>query len=283
MNLRHLLKAIFVSIAEAFRRTPKNLSFSAAPSAARRPAPKPLPLWLKAGGAGLLLAGAAAFGVFQFQRNFAERPPAWLKIQTRLSPELPSAAFRRLREECAREAARLRRPLHSVRVLALSDTNGAAWLWNTETLTNPGFAPLAKISRELRNSRDAWVGYYRLDGSPMRCTQRINLTQTNSALLLLHLDAPLAPSATQIVARVTRTNLRLRPNRAGHLQVSLGRFPPSAGVQGAAVVLPPNYRCVRATPGNAEKPIESGLSWVYWLNTRVETNAPPMSVEFKRE
>lgn len=282
MNPFHLIKALAASLIEAFRRVPEG---AAQPTPRATPLPrrehKPIPPAVKATFAGLLLVLAAGFVVFQFYRSFSEREATWFKPRPHANPILPPGPFKLVREECEREAARQHLPVASTRVLALSDTNGASILWTTEAVRNGGFAPMTQFEQMLFPKRDSWVGYYRLDGTPMRCTLRPSLSQTNAAFVTLHLDQPIAPGGTQLVVRVNKVNLRLRPNRAGNFEVFQGRFPPSTGVLGAAVVLPPKSEWVRMAPISATKKTDGDSTFVYWLNTRTGSNAPPMSVEFR--
>ncbi len=277
MNPLHLIKALLVSIPEAFRRRTESPVFSAPPA---RPARPPFPPWIKAAAVVALLAVAAAFVVSAHRKNFGDRPPAWLKIETRTSPALASSAFAFLREECAREAARRRLPFGAVRVLVISNAFEASLRWSTETIRNPGFAPMTRYEQMTHPRRDAWIGFYRLDGAPMRYSLRPSLMQTNSVFLALHLDPPLAPGATQTVVRVSRAGLRLRPNRAGNFEVRQGGVPLSSGVSGVGIVLPPNGEYVGMTPSGHVKKNAGAPALVYWINPPVNSNAPPLSVEF---
>jgi hypothetical protein len=286
LNPFHLIKALFASLVEAFRRGPEGPAYPGGlPPVAPAPKPrrerKPLPRWLKPAFAFSLLAVALVLIGVQLRRGDGDRPPSWVKIETLSSPALPSTAFRFLAEECAKEAARRHLPVVAMRALALEGTNGVALFWSTEPMVNPGFSPISQVDRKFQPRRDAWVGYYHLDGTPMRYTQRNNPAQTNSIFVSVHLDPPLAPGATQVVARVNKVVLRLRPNRAGNFEVFQGRFPPSPGVMGCAVALPLNAEWVRMAPLSAAKKTEGDTTFVWWLSTRTESNAQPMSVEFK--
>lgn len=284
MNPFHLIKALLISVFEAFRRVPDTLPTAAVPAAARPPPKKerkPLPPAVKATFTALLLLVAAGFITVQFRHAAGDQPPSWLKIENHASPTIPSDRFKALVDECVRESARRRLPVGPVRFIALADTNGTSMAWSTETLTNPGFAPLAQVDRRFNLRRDTWVGYYRLDGTPMRYTQRTNPGQTNGVFILLHLDQPLAPGATQVVARVDQVRFRLRPNRAGNFEFFQGRFPPSSTVSGTGIEIPRNAELVRLAPISGTRKTEEKSTFVWWINTRTESNSPPMSVEFK--
>lgn len=277
MNPFYLIRALFAAFQEIFRRKPASAAFSA-PEA--RPARPRWPPWLKAAAAIALLAAAAAYVMWAYQKNFRETPPSWLKIETRTSPALRSPAFTLLREECEREAARRRIPLDAVRVLDLANGADSSLRWSTDRIRNPGFAPMTRYEQLMNPRRDAWIGFYRLDGAPLRYSLRPSLTQTNSVFLALHLDPPLAPGATQTIVRVNRAVLRLPANRAGNFEVRQGRFPPSTGVLGIGIALPPKGESIGMTPPGVTKKTADNRTLAYWINTRTDSNAPPLSLEF---
>ena len=281
MNPFHLLKALLISMREGFRHVPPGAAATAPRFKPQRKPLPPFPVSLKWLFTLLFVAGAATFIALRWQESQPQGPPAWFHTETHSRPSLPIAPVKLLREACETEAAKTRLPLASLRMLVLADTNHPSVTWATEPAWNPGFNSITKVERQFPRRRDQWIGYYRLDGSPMRFALRSNPTHTNVLYITLNLDQPLPPGSTQIVFRAYESNVRLRPLRDGSLDLPAGRIPRTSGIAGAGVALPTGAELVRFNPPDGTKKTEGNTVIVYWLSTRLGTNPPPLSVEFK--
>ncbi|MBI4027351.1 MAG: hypothetical protein HY360_20365 [Verrucomicrobia bacterium] len=232
------------------------------------------------------IAAFCSWHIWTATRNEA---PAWLRLHERTGPSLaadsgPAKAWnevRQLIQECRNEAVQRKTPSGPIRFLEIRPDASNAVLWSTERLVNPGFNPLPHFERTLWMKENDLIGYYTLEGDPVRFTQKAVPNQPKNLALTLHLDKPLAPSASQWILRLEIQTDRVRPGKKNECQVHLGRLPPPAdSIQAWGIRLPSNVSSVRHAPDKGALLFQSNRLAVAWINSRLDPSLPPLSVMF---
>jgi hypothetical protein len=96
----------------------------------------------------------------------------------------------------------------------------------------------------------------------------------------LHLDATVAPGATQLVVRVGWRRAPVSVGKNGNWQAGLGRLPRTPNtVYARAVSLPSGSTVVRSTPQQTATVHDGVVPMVSWIGAAVDAGAP-MSVVF---
>ncbi len=287
MNPFYLFKALVVGVVDALRGGSRGAS-----------SPKPCRRRMdfnSSPGKAFLVAAVLALVVFagwRIHSSFQSEAPAWLKSKSMTGPKLCGGVdpdltwnqFVSLLEACRRESQKRKVPLGPVRFLQLQADNRQSLLWITEALSNPGFNPLSRVERQAGRMKEAdLVGYYTMEGQPVRIELRNASAKTRGLVMTLCLAQPLAPGDSEWFLRVERQPGRVNVNKKGETEVFLGRLPkPDKAIQGWGVRWPEGATGVRRAPEIGAVALGSGRKAVGWINSRLETNPPPLRVTYVR-
>lgn len=232
---------------------------------------------------GLLLL-AAALGISQWHQAMREAPPAWLRLQKWAGPPLPAGTWNLYREmlrQAQSYSNQWQVPIGSVRLLVLQPDLTNAVLWTTDTFVNPGFDALRSWERSFGGMAGQFIGYYSREGRPLTVTVKHSPSRPRDLLLTVQLEKPVAPGAAEILLRCERQPSRLQQRGQQERHLGLGRLPEAGrAIHLSGVVLPANARLVRFTPEQGASVKTNGGVFVSWVNARLGTSAPPLSVVF---
>ena len=231
---------------------------------------------------GAVTLALVIFGVWNLRRSIQNEAPEWLHMKDRTSPSMTiDASFHRLIEESRKASVREEVPLGSIQYLQIEKNSTNAVLWTSEPVVNQGFNPLAHWEKRLAANDVQWVGWYAMDGAPLKFTVR-NDPGRNLLWATIHLKDPVASGATQLLFRVQRQTGRIKLDKGGKYSVYLDRLRPvTDGIQARGVRLPAKATLSRYTPKDGAIVSTNDVPGVYWINSRLPANAPSLSLTYE--
>jgi hypothetical protein len=215
-------------------------------------------------------------------------PPEWIKQEDRIGAAINKDGklqvawkqFSDLLGAAQRESTQRQLPVGTVSLLALQTSGTDALAIVTQPVVNQGFNPLHNPQASIGCDEKRFVGFYTTDGAPIPFTIVRVQGRPHDPPVTLHLDATVAPGATQLVVRVEWRRAPVSVGKNGNLQAGLGRFPrtPNA-VYARAVSLPSGSTIVRSTPEQAATVRDGAAPLISWIGAAADAG-PPMSVVF---
>jgi hypothetical protein len=185
---------------------------------------------------GILLLVAIGYTAARITGSFRpERPPDWLQQTDRRSPAIPSMPRAAL-QNLVRKAGEKNKAIISIRYLELGEDPTVSALWTTEHLGNAGFAPLERAETTWNLPLSDLIGYYLLDGTPIKFTTRCNPNYPDSFPVTLHLPKAVAPGESVLIIRRQHYRVDLTAVNNREFQIVLpGRGYPITRTGGVAL------------------------------------------------
>jgi hypothetical protein len=232
----------------------------------------------------LVVALVTMFAVNRYREAFVDKPPEWLQQRNFTSPPLPSATgeqFKLLVDLADRYSKQRFVPLGSVRLWEIQSDLKETIFWSTDEFKNAGFNPLNRVERTMKTEPQRFIGYYTRAGRPLDYTVRRSPSQPKDLLLTVHLPDPIAPGASVVVFRMVRQTDFVKKAKNGSFHSVLGSMPnPELAIHLWAVRFPEGVTLVRHTPETGASVSNDKAVQVSWVNARIASNAPPLSVVY---
>jgi hypothetical protein len=239
----------------------------------------------------LAVAACVVVAVFCARRAreaFYGKPPGWIRQEDRIGAaigrdgklQVAWKQFSDLLAATRRESAQRQLPVGTVSLLALETSGTDALAIVTQPVVNQGFNPLRNPQASVGGDEKRFVGFYTTAGAPIPFTIVRVQGRPKDPPVTLHLDAAVAPGATQLVVRVEWRRAPVSAGKNGNLQAGLGRFPrtPNA-VYARAVSLPFGSSIMLSTPQQTVTVRDGAVPSVSWIGGASDSGAP-MSVVF---
>jgi hypothetical protein len=230
----------------------------------------------------------AVFCARRAHEAFYGKPPEWIRQEDRVGAAIGKDGklqvawkqFSDLLAATQRESAQQQLPVGTVSLLALETSGTDALSIVTQPVVNQGFNPLRNPQASIGGDEKRFVGFYTTAGAAIPFTIVRVQGRSQNPPVTLHLDATVAPGATQLVVRVEWRRAPVTVGKNGKLQAGLGRFPrtPNA-VYARAVSLPAGSTIVRSIPQQTATVRDGPVPLVSWIGGVTDAGAP-MSVVF---
>jgi len=225
-----------------------------------------------------VLAALVGFSGWRAWHAFRERPGALFAQRGRHSAALPGDTwqqFSRFLKTARAVAERNQRPIDSIQLMELTQDAASAIYWLDEHLKNPGFSPLQNFERQRGGGEVELLGFYTLDGRPLKFTERSNPKNPQQHVLTVHLDEPVAPGKTELILRRERRPLNGDAGRDGARTIELKDLPATpTRLHVRAVRLTADAALVDYEPKPAEQVAQAGPPMVGWLSDQFEADTP---------
>lgn len=239
----------------------------------------------------LLLLGAVVFVAARWRSGFRSAVPASIEMVDLQSPSLTWNAGLRgswnhvaeLTKMATAEAAKSGLSVGSLNLWSVQPAAKQTYLWTTSQFLNPGFNPLSRFDVSGGIHTNTLVGFYSLEGQPLRYSLKRYPGQSSIASVTIHLATPLPAGQTAMVFRVEERSDLVRTNAQGVLQVGLGRLAPDpARLQARGLVLPAGARILEHKPneGAAMTRIDD-QPVINWLSPFIRQDGAVLLVEFR--
>jgi hypothetical protein len=241
----------------------------------------------------LAVVACVVVAVFFTQRAheaFYGSPPGWIKQEDRIGAAISKDGklqvawkqFSDILGAAQRESAQRQLPVGTISLLFLETSGTDALAIVTEPVVNQGFNPLRNPQSSIGGDEKRFVGFYTTAGAPIPFTIVRVQGRSKNPPVTLHLDATVAPGATQWVVRVEWRRAPVSVTKNGKLQAGLGRFPraPNA-VYVRAVSLPSGSTIVRSSPQETATVQNGSVPLVSWIGGPADGGVP-MSVVFTK-
>jgi hypothetical protein len=219
---------------------------------------------------------------------FYGSPPKWIREEDRVGAGISKDGklqvawkqFSDILGTAQHESAQRQLPVGTVSLLALQTSGTDALAIVTQSVVNQGFNPLRNPQASIGGDEKRFVGFYTTAGAPIPFTIVRVQGRPHDPPVTLHLDAAVAPGATQWVVRVEWRRTPVSVGKNGNLQAGLGRFPrtPKA-VYARAVSLPSGSTIVRSIPQQTATVQNGAAPLVSWIGGATDVGVP-MNVVF---
>jgi hypothetical protein len=237
---------------------------------------------------------ALGLGAWQFTRVMGGGPPSdvrkKLKIQSRKSPalfhkskNLPSwNQFLQLVEVTMSEAKKSERPFGSVRLFQLQENYQDGVIWFTQDFTNQGFDPMSDFEHGSNCPAKDVMGFYDMDGKPLKFTTRMDQTREDRCLVTVHFNEPLARGATKRLVRLEQRHDLVRSPEEDVYQLSL-MFPyDNQSVNARAIRLPPRSILKSYNPEEGTWVLRDQQTLIAWISSRISLQDAHPTVSFTK-